>query len=1462
MSEMNDILSKVGLTESEMQVYNAIIAFGMRTVGQVSAYTNMAMDEVQNYCQSLMDKSYLIKVESKMVKNEMGSLYIPLAPKISISGDISKRLSERLKSLSTKVTELWNDTQGIIDKDTEHLIKTVQDVLSENTKIVNKMSEDQQNSIIEWGIDVKDELNIITKEANNIFISEVTAPLVEISGSLNNLADQVNNLVDTSISEIQSKTDSHKTSIENAVREIKTELEEFSDEIGLLLMGRTAALNQSLENIASEKIEAADEIFNKVQTNINTVLNDEELRISTIDDELANTYMTAFDASKQILGDVVENIKNTFGETISKAVDTGKLAQKNAISGSTKLIEKYKEAQIGSVEDLQNSFLNSIKTVQTEAVTELSGLLGSTSKDLKQLEKNITDNLNKHQDTLDKDLQKLTKDVSDSLKIRFGEVEDKLAGFIGGINGENDGIIGSINEMRDFILNFLSEVNSDLSDHLDTLQDKVGNDIGDIVKSSNVSIAESLNENKEQINEISNKINENLDEFQDNISDLLSNVKKDIESKLIDAQSKFKEGVDEGVSSYRSESAKVAEIQKKQIAEIETESKNISEMANKSRNEINSLIESGLKSVKNENMDKFKTNINSNVEKFNRQFNSFNDSMTVDLNKFYENFQNKSTGLRENVPQEINTVFEDQIDRITKFKSDFERISNFIDQTFSKLESAFEPKSKVNLKKEKENYYQEVIRNKDEFIRLGGSISTHFSSSINDLDMTKNDLLEEVNKTIQDELEVLEELIGNKTRETSDMMSEFKNKLDSNKNNFIDEVNTQTSDTMRTIEASITKQLLSIFQQPLDSILSKARSVATGTEGMEQENRLIKTQNDLVSSIQDAVGVLVDTLQSAFETSISELDSKVSDSIDTSQKIVKDLKNELASEFGKQNSNADSFAASLNDSIGNVEKSLKDNLQDTLVNTKNTVKETVNQKNDEISNTVSESTEGLKASFENFKNEFNQIGEDTSASIESTVKTAVDEQKNSMGETVGTLSETTKLATDSIANTQNSLKDKVGTPLASIEKDVKEMINTFNKSTENAKKMIGKEIKDYYSETTDHLNAISDMNKEIIASSKQFMDEINSIQNSQKDTILAQTGEFKQKREVSVATFKEALQKEGEDLTANNHEFIEESFSQMAEQLSMLQQEVLSSIENVKGEIDLKVTNAVETVRSDILGPANEVVNALMLEKDNVNERSRGLATKFAELESSQHSVIGDSENKFKASIEKTIDKELDKWKVKAGKSYGKQADKFDVLASEFANKVSSESSDGKQKVTDAFNTIPDTIDETLAASAESMKLLNELSKGSIKLEPKFPELSYFDATAEAVKANLNSVLMNTKSNATIISPTLEWLDLDLLDKWSRASVRIVTDPTQHTAEDEKIVQAIKDSDSNISLRKHDKNRYRGEIDLIMVSRDREEIVMAKLLTEKYPYAFVTQDEAFIEKFRVLFADFATMPEM
>jgi len=159
------------------------------------------------------------------------------------------------------------------------------------------------------------------------------------------------------------------------------------------------------------------------------------------------------------------------------------------------------------------------------------------------------------------------------------------------------------------------------------------------------------------------------------------------------------------------------------------------------------------------------------------------------------------------------------------------------------------------------------------------------------------------------------------------------------------------------------------------------------------------------------------------------------------------------------------------------------------------------------------------------------------------------------------------------------------------------------------------------------------------------------------------------------------------------------------------------------------------------------------------------------------------------------------------------------------------------------------------------MALLNEISAGAIELDPDVPDTSYFDVSADAIRSNLNSLVERTKSSVLIVTPTLTWLDPNIVENFTRVSVKIVIDPDQITADDQEVLDRIKDANVEVSLRRLDRNRYRRDLDMIMATRDREEVILSKKLDTDEPYAFVSQDDYFIEKFSELFGIFQTMPE-
>ncbi|MFV2013852.1 MAG: helix-turn-helix domain-containing protein, partial [Candidatus Heimdallarchaeota archaeon] len=59
MSDLDEVLTKIGFTEDEFKVYEVVVAFNFRTIGQISSYTNMDNSNVKHACESLISKNFM-----------------------------------------------------------------------------------------------------------------------------------------------------------------------------------------------------------------------------------------------------------------------------------------------------------------------------------------------------------------------------------------------------------------------------------------------------------------------------------------------------------------------------------------------------------------------------------------------------------------------------------------------------------------------------------------------------------------------------------------------------------------------------------------------------------------------------------------------------------------------------------------------------------------------------------------------------------------------------------------------------------------------------------------------------------------------------------------------------------------------------------------------------------------------------------------------------------------------------------------------------------------------------------------------------------------------------------------------------------------------------------------------------------------------------------------------------------
>jgi len=178
MSELNDLLSKIGMDEKELKIYETIVAFGFHTAGQIAFKTNIPYDEISSLLDGLVEKNF---VKVKEVNSKEGRIYFPMAPKIAISSDLSQSLSERLKSLSSQISTIWSNAETKIDKDTAILIDEIKTLLDDYAGKIDQLSTNNMGSITTWAENSEYSISEVVDSSIAELKKEITEPLTDIS---------------------------------------------------------------------------------------------------------------------------------------------------------------------------------------------------------------------------------------------------------------------------------------------------------------------------------------------------------------------------------------------------------------------------------------------------------------------------------------------------------------------------------------------------------------------------------------------------------------------------------------------------------------------------------------------------------------------------------------------------------------------------------------------------------------------------------------------------------------------------------------------------------------------------------------------------------------------------------------------------------------------------------------------------------------------------------------------------------------------------------------------------------------------------------------------------------------------------------------------------------------------------------------------------------------------------------
>ncbi|MCE7737612.1 MAG: hypothetical protein GPJ54_22165 [Candidatus Heimdallarchaeota archaeon] len=1408
MTELDEVLTKIGFTEDELKVYEVVVAFNFRTVGQISSYTNLDISKVHQVCESLISKNFLKKL---VHKSEEAAVYIPLTPKIAITASVSQNLSNKLEKLSSEVNELWNEAQSHIDTDIQTIVASLKEGIDKLIKNLSNFKNEHAEAIERSNNGFQNHLRSVTDETADIFQNDINVPLAKLSEELETISNKVIEICNASLSKINKANGEHEKKILVTSGQIKEELVTFTDSIALFATGRISSLTQQIEETSGETTENASKLIDEMNSFINAVIKTDEKNVKQTKTEFPVDFLESYEDQKKMVTELTDHHYSEFISNIDSTVKANKKSIEEAIMASEKMFDFIEEGQKTKLVDLQTEMLSAIKSVQSEAVKKLDNILTSTSKSLKGENTAVSKNIKSFNKALNTDLAALKDSLTLSLNDKFESVEKQLTGFVDNLKTSSTKnvkeITSSVDELREFVTEYLQSIKSDLASNLDQLQNDVLASLSETTKLADENITSSVKGSNET----------------------LSNVKTSFDDNIANAMTNFNEAV-----------SKRDKEQNLKMTDLVDETETINSDLKKAREEINQLLESQLGEMKESTIDELNKGVSSTVDTYSIELTRFNENMDQQFRSFYENFHSQSSGLREEVPEKIEGLLLDQTDRLDNFRRDFQRIMGHATDTLAKFLTSFSSDGKKIDKKQVPIIYGDVTRAVQDFKHFENQLSDHFNKTIEDTEDLKSQFLDEINKIIQNELSDLENIVTSQSESIQSTTKEYLGNLSQNTTSFMETITTSTEEKISSLKSNISTKMLSDIQQPLNDILSAAHTLATGTEGGEQENRLLISQKELVLEIESELKSHKDSMEThskeQFETYTS-----MSKSL---KKIVKEA------------------TTKIDKAIDSSVKSTNSNVDNTVVTKTEEIDLKFSEKNSELLTATDSNLKDVDTSLKSFKSEFQTILSETTGGLSSTIDTASSTQTKSVNKTLDQMSQTTESTIKTLDTTKTSLNENVAKPMEKVKVEVDSLIGKYDQMVAGEKMMLQSEISNFFDSSSKQVSEISSLKGSFKKIKVAYFKELEVIAKKLDTSLKGHLDKNLENRSANIIKFKESLLETVSKIDENNTGFILNLYDQVNTQLSMLQVEINENLNATKDNIDNEVTNIIETVRSDIVSTAEEVSLTISNEKETTPTKLNEISATLNSLSGAQDSEFLRAKNNFLKKISDEILSRGDEWKTSIQKSYENQTSSLSTLFDDFNSQIGDHSSTGKENVTRQIGKIPDTIDDTLDAAAKSMHLLNQISTGSINLDAKFPELSYFDTSKEAIMANMNGILSRTKSSLTIVSPTISWINENLIESFSRVSVKIITDLDQHTPEDNRILELFTNHGINLDLRKLDKNRFRGNIDMIMATRDREEVILAKLPDSTDAYAFVSQDEVFIEKFTELFAPFQTMPRV
>ncbi len=781
--------------------------------------------------------------------------------------------------------------------------------------------------------------------------------------------------------------------------------------------------------------------------------------------------------------------------------------------------------------------------------------------------------------------------------------------------------------------------------------------------------------------------------------------------------------------------------------------------------------------------------------------------LSNDLTSYLKDFKKNSDsllGLLNSGLENGFTLFEENL------TSSIDNVSNKIKQFVEEIMTVFRESTNTYLEKlnKTTNSYEKTLKDRqDKFLTLHDEFKETFVNHINEL---KTSVISNIESNVKENDEILKTLL-----------TENENKFVTDVETFLDEFSKRGRDVRDEVpnivqinyQASLDR--LNELDDQLKSSITKIESINEAFQGLDEKQlqkvfgkdegpkmaHLIGSMRRDIEIVKDSVGTKVSEMIQTFSSSMTSLSSEIFDklnskleelsrfttiTIQTTNQTYDNSRNQIKKQF---NDSLTDMKTTINETYGTYEEQFNE-LQDTSTKALSEVVGAESKAFKEVTKSISGSLdklltptdseessgeqpavhvtikEGLDA-LQTTKQEIFDLMKKNNAEVttnlQQTLKTNIDEHSQLVTKTNSSMDTTMKSLQSEFESTKKALDTDVSVAL---DEAVKNYSVQTAKVEGEINDLIEQEVQQFMESTEDviaELNVSPEKSSQLDEAITQTKAELQEVGNSYPGWVKADSDSFASNLSATIKEFQQSSQRELDTLYARVQIDLQKSYDKMSSDFVNNVTDIQGEFEKEKNDYELNITHQINSFITNSDSNSSALVTNVQGTKDALTEAiTTGNSAVNADL-GNLEKTLTDLFDTFLGSIEEKLNAAEAESKIVEVQKEA-YTTKLMGFKEAFIKGTQGEVENVDANVSGTLSSIPNKISGALDATGESMKLIKSVLSLGKGIEPSPIEDTWVVYGAEQVNSSLMGIINRSKRSVTLITPNLDWVDIDLLE--------------------------------------------------------------------------------------------------